>query len=131
MPTYSGQGTALTKSSGAAYNFTPMTDWLSTDEITEIRAALETRGMPTECMSVRPAFLKANDKEAPAATVDTIANTTARGSDGISYGSDWDDVTGDLDGYRWVRFGVESSRTKSDGTLGCFATIRIDVLESR
>ena len=124
MATYFGEGTVISKE-GDGYNFIPLTDWISTEGMEKIRAALEIRAAMSN-ISVRPAFMKANDKESPVAG-DTITNTTALTADGISYGSNWDTITADLDGYTWVRFGAECDNTRGSGIHSCYAVLRVDV----
>ena len=125
MATYFGEGTVISLE-GDGYNFIPLTEWIRTEGMEKVRAALEIRAAMSN-ISVRPAFMKANDKESPTATIDTIANTTALTADGISYGSNWDPITADLDGYSWVRFGVECDNTRGSGIHSCFAVLRVDV----
>ena len=128
MTTYFGQGTAISRSGGTSWNFIPLTEWLSTDGIKKVRAAIEMRGATGSC-KIQPAYAATNDKDVASGSMDiaAIAGTSDLSSDGINYGGGWDDIQDDLDGNMYVRFGVHCARTDGTGLVGCFASIRVDV----
>ena len=131
MTTITGEGIVVSKHTGGQWNFVPLTDWMNTTGIKKLRAAIEMRS-DSGSANIRPGYAATNDKDIATASMTTnyITGTAVLSADGIEYGGPWDDVTDDLDGKMYVRFGVWCSRDAgSTGIAGCFASIRIDYPE--